>query len=189
VLVTRYVALLRGINVGGKNLIRMTDLLARFEEHGFEDVSTYIQSGNVLFRTGSRGDARSDDGALTARIEQMLAGAFAYPGTVTLRSHSQMRSVVEEAPGGFGTEPDRYRYDVIFLLPPLTAEAAMRSVGVKDGVDQAHPGNGVLYFSRLIERATQSRLSRLMGTPDYQRMTIRNWKTTTKLLELMTATD
>ena len=176
---TRYVALLRGINVGGKNLIRMADLVACFESHGFDDVSTYIQSGNVLFRSASSGSA------LTGRIERMLAAAFDCPGTVTLRSHGQMRSIVDGAPDGFGTEPDRYRYDVIFLLPPLSADAAMQRVGVKDGVDEAYAGDGVLYFSRLIERASQSRLSRVVGTPDYQRMTIRNWKTTTKVLDLM----
>lgn len=49
---TRYIALLRGINVGGNNIIRMSDLKASFEELGFSDVVTYIQSGNVLFNTG-----------------------------------------------------------------------------------------------------------------------------------------
>ena len=60
---TTYVALLRGINVGGKNLIRMPALKACFEENGFEDVSTYIQSGNVLFATAEKGSK-----ALTERI-------------------------------------------------------------------------------------------------------------------------
>ena len=53
----RYVALLRGINVGGKNLIKMADLKACFEEHGFERVVTYIQSGNVLFESGESSSA------------------------------------------------------------------------------------------------------------------------------------
>ena len=64
----RYVALLRGINVGGKNLIRMPALKAAFEAAGFEDVSTYIQSGNVLFSSPSRSAKR-----LTEEIEALLA--------------------------------------------------------------------------------------------------------------------
>ena len=63
-----YVALLRGINVGGNNIIRMTALKACFETLGFQDVSTYIQSGNVLFST-----AESDTVKLTAKIETALS--------------------------------------------------------------------------------------------------------------------
>lgn len=61
----------------------------------------------------------------------------------------------------------------------------MKDVGVKEGVDTAHAGKTVLYFSRLISKAAQSHLSRIVGFPVYQFMTIRNWNTTTKLLALM----
>ena len=67
---TAYVALLRGINVGGKNLIRMPALKACFEENGFEDVSTYIQSGNVLFSSSETSNAE-----LTDRIEAKIGRA------------------------------------------------------------------------------------------------------------------
>jgi uncharacterized protein (DUF1697 family) len=69
-----YVALLRGINVGGNNLIKMPTLKACFEGEGFRDVATYIQSGNVLFTAG-----RADQRALTGQIEKALSGMFAYP--------------------------------------------------------------------------------------------------------------
>lgn len=180
----RYVALLRGINVGGKNLIRMADLTSCFQGHGFEDVATYIQSGNVVFGHGG-----SSLGELTDRIEQMLAENFDYEASVVLRSRTQMRTVVERAPAGFGDEPAKYRYDVIFLKAPLTARTAMKSVLTKEGVDQAHAGSGVLYFSRLTSRATQSRLSRIVSMPVYRSMTIRNWNTTTKLLSMLRASD
>ena len=96
-----------------------------------------------------------------------------------------MRAIVDQAPDGFGTEPDRYRYDVVFLVPPLTSDAVMEDLAPREGVDRAWAGGGVIYFSRLTERAAQSRLSRLASMPVYQRMTIRNWNTTTKLLQLM----
>ena len=176
ILMPRYVALLRGINVGGKNLIKMPALKACFEANGFEDVATYIQSGNVLFSSiGAR------PAELTARIEAMLAKTFGYEATVVVRSRTQMRAVVGRAPKGFGGAPATYRYDVIFLKEPLTAKAAMMSVPTKPGVDEAHAGTGVLYFSRLIEKATQSRLSRIVSSPIYPNVTIRNWNTTTKL--------
>lgn len=176
----RYVALLRGINVGGKNPIRMADLKACFEQHGFEDVATYIQSGNVLF-----GSSGSSGAKLIARIEGMLARTFDYEGSVVLRSRAQMRAIVDGAPKGFGAHPTTYRSDVIFLKPPLTAKAAMEQVSTRGGVDRAWAGTGVLYFERLAARAAQSRLTKIVSTPVYQSMTIRNWATTTEVLRLL----
>ncbi|HWN71988.1 MAG TPA: DUF1697 domain-containing protein [Haliangium sp.] len=176
---SQYVALLRGINVGGKNLIKMSELKACFEDQGFRNVVTYIQSGNVLFQSGESGRKS------TARIEEALAARFNYQVRVVLRARKQMQDIVERAPEGFGAHPAMYRYDVIFLKEPLTAPVALKSVSTKQGVDQAHAGIGALYFSRLISEASQSQLSRLVSLPIYQSMTIRNWNTTTKLLRMM----
>ena len=89
------------------------------------------------------------------------------------------------SPRGFGKEPDTYRYDVIFLKEALTSKEAMKSVKVKEGVDSAHAGKDALYFSRLIAKASSSHLTKIIGLPIYQNMTIRNWNTTTKLLAMM----
>ena len=175
-----YLALLRGINVGGKSQVRMSALKASFEANGFEDVATFIQSGNVLFTAHSTPAAE-----LTRRIEAMLGAGFAFEPTVVVRSRRQMRAVVDDAPRGFGAQPARYRYDVLFLKPPLTAAVALKSAPTKPGVDEASPGPGVLYFSRVTAKASQSRLSRIISTPIYPSVTIRNWNTTTKLLSLM----
>jgi uncharacterized protein (DUF1697 family) len=180
--VGRYVALLRGINVGGKNLIKMADLQACFADHGFDEISTYIQSGNVVFSTG-----RADQAELEERIERLLTSSFDYDATVVLKSAAQMRRIVADAPDGFGADPPRSRDDVIFLKAPLTARAALRDVPTRDGVDTAVAGTGVLYFSRLTERATHSRLSRVVSMPIYRSITIRNWNTTRKLAELVSA--
>jgi uncharacterized protein (DUF1697 family) len=177
---TRYVALLRGINVGGRNPIRMPALKACFEEHGFEDVATYIQSGNVVFTAPG-----SNTAALTDGIERMLAVTFDYEANVVLRSRAQIRAIVRSAPEGSGADATRYRDDVIFLKRPLTAKAAMRSVSTRDGVDRAWAGPGVLYFSRLTSRASQSRLSTIVSTPIYRSVTIRNWNTTTALAAML----
>jgi uncharacterized protein (DUF1697 family) len=175
---TTYIALLRGINVGGKNLIKMPALKAAFEEDGFEDVATYIQSGNVLFTAPGTTE-------LTDRIDTLLAEAFDYVPTVVVRSRKQMRAIAGGAPRGFGSRPAEYRYDVIFLKEPLTAKKAIEQVPTNPAVDTAHAGTGVLYFSRLTAKATQSRLNRIISSPIYPSVTIRNWNTTTKLLSLM----
>lgn len=175
----RYVALLRGINVGGRNLIAMPALREAFEAAGFTAVTTYIQSGNVLFES----DAPRD--ALEADIEAVLERRFELPLRVMVRSHSQLRNVVAKAPDGFGSEPDRFHSDVIFLKAPLTSGQVVRIVERREGVDQAWAGTGVVYFARLSERRAQSRMSRMVSTPEYQQMTIRSWSTTTKLLALL----
>jgi uncharacterized protein (DUF1697 family) len=180
---TQYLALLRGINVGGGNIIKMIDLKACFEASKLENVATYIQSGNVLF-----GTAETDSVKLVGKLEKALSKTFRpYKAQIVLCSHAKLRQIVRKAPKGFGIQPQEYRYDVIFLKEPLTASAAMKSVTLKPDVDAAFVGSEVLYFSRLSARASQSHLPRIMALPIYQAMTIRNWNTTTKLLALMDA--
>jgi len=178
---TQYVALLRGINVGGGNIIKMADLKACFEEHDFTNVKTFIQSGNVLFESAAK-----DRRMLTVQIETMLAKRFSYKARVILRSHDELAQIVEGAPKGFGTEPAKYRSYVLFLKEPLRAAEALKLIPLKDGVDKAWAGpSDVIFHQRVEAKATQSYLNKLVAMPIYQEMTIRNWNTTTKLLALM----
>jgi len=176
----RYLALLRGINVGGKNIIKMADLKSCFENMDYADVSTYIQSGNVLFKSDERDKTR-----LTNKIEQMLSARFDYSSCIVVVTREQLKNVVEEAPEGFGIEPDKYRYDVLFVKEPLTPGEIMKNLRVRDEVDRSFAGESVLYFSRLIRRASQSYLTKIMTLPEYKKITIRNWNTTIRLMSLM----
>jgi uncharacterized protein (DUF1697 family) len=176
----QYLALLRGINVGGNNIIKMTDLKLCFENMGHIDVSTYIQSGNVLFKSDEKDKTR-----LTNKIEQMLSSRFNYSSCIVVVTHEQLRKNVKEAPEGFGKEPDKYRYDVIYVKEPLTPVEIMKNLRIRDEVDRSFAGESVLYFSRLISRASQSYLTKIMALPEYKKITIRNWNTTTQLLSLM----
>jgi uncharacterized protein (DUF1697 family) len=189
----RYVALLRGINVGGNNVIRMADLRACFEGLGFSGVETYIQSGNVVFAARSSAArssaarssaARSSQAQLALAIEKALSNTFAYSSRIVLLSAAELSAVVLQAPPGFGTQADKYRYDVIFPKAPLTPAEALPQLSTKPGVDVVLAGDQALYFRRLIARATQSRLSKLTQLPLYQTVTVRNWNTTTRLLEM-----
>jgi uncharacterized protein (DUF1697 family) len=175
----QYVALLRGINVGGRNKVAMADLRATFKNGGHEAVRTYIQSGNVLFRSDSPAKSLEDN------IESLLERRFGVPLVVVVRSHTQLRNVINKAPSGFGAEPGAYHSDVLFLKGPLTAKQAMSVVELRDGVDQAWPGDGVVYFARLSARRVQSKMGRIAATPEYKLMTIRSWSTATKLLDLI----
>jgi uncharacterized protein (DUF1697 family) len=177
---TTYLALLRGINVGGRNRILMADLRACFEAAGYVDVRTYIQSGNVVFRA-----AGSEREAVRSSVERMLAAAFDYNATVELRDQAEMQAVITSAPTGFGDDTDTLHYDVLFLLPPLRPEEALDALTLREGVDVAWTGPGVVYATRVRAMAAKSGLTRIASHPFYQRVTIRNWNTTTRLLALM----
>jgi uncharacterized protein (DUF1697 family) len=176
---TRYVALLRGINVGGKNLVPMAKLRDAFADAGFEDVTTYIASGNVLF-TSTRPAA-----GLEHEIEAALEKAFGRELVVVVRSQRQLRTVVDKAPEDFLALEGTHHRDAVFLKAPLTAAKAMKVVKLRDGVDQAWTGTGVVYFARLSAERQRSLMSKIVGTPEYQAMTIRSWSTATKLRALI----
>ncbi len=176
-----YVILLRGINVGGKNKVPMAGLKKCLEELGFSDVSTYIASGNVI--------VKSDKPAhiVRAQIEKALPKSFKLDSElvkVLVLSQDQLQAVIDNRPKGFGEQPEKYHSDAIFLLD-IDAAQAMPVFSPLEGVDKVWPGEGVIYSQRLSALRTKSRLSRIMGTPVYQCMTIRNWSTTTKLLEIL----
>lgn len=174
-----YVALLRAINVGGKNIIKMAALREQFEALGYTAVTTYIQSGNVVFTSKT-----TNREALTTTIESALGAAFGYDSKVVVVSAKELREIVAGAPLGFGKEPTRYRYDVLFVRRPLTGPAALTEIEAAPGVDDVHAGSGALYFRRLIAKSTKSRLPKIVQKPVYKSLTIRNWNTTTKLLAM-----
>lgn len=157
----------------------MADLRAAFEGGGFDAVETYIQSGNVLFESPEPVET------LEPRIEQLLEQLTGAPIVTVVRSRARLRDVVEWAPEGFGTRPDLFLSDVLFLKAPLTAEQVLRVVEPRDGVDEMFAGADVVYVQRSSAERSRSRLARIVSTPEYARITVRNWATTTKLLALL----
>lgn len=176
----RYVVLFRGINVGGRNKLAMSKLKSLLEELGFEDVATYIQSGNALLTTrlGARAAAASIEEALGQqfRLDSALIKVLAI-------SAADLEAVVERRPRGFGDEPGKYHSDAIFMMG-LSVKEALTAFSPLEGVDTLWPGRGVIYHQRLSSMRTKTRLNRMMASPLYLSMTIRSWQTILKLLEL-----
>lgn len=176
-----YVILLRGINVGGNSIVPMAKLKTYLEKLGFEDVKTYIASGNVIVRSDKT------PAQIKAMVEKELHTLFKKGSpviTVTVLSHAQLKSIVQNKPKGFGDKPDTYHSDVIFLMEG-TAKKAMAAFSPNPDVDTVWPGKGAVYSQRLSAERTKSRLNKIMSTPFYKVMTIRTWNTATKLLAMM----
>ena len=180
---TVYLALLRGINVGGKNKVPMAELKTCFEELGCENVRTYIASGNVLF------EASKSSAELAKEIREALPKKFKLDSElieILVLSRDQLQKVIDQAPKGFGTEPGKYHSDAIFLMG-ISSDEAIKVFNPREGVDNVWQGDLAIYSRRLSAQRTKSRLSQIMSSPLYKQMTIRSWVTTEKLLELMNA--
>lgn len=173
----KYLALLRGINVGGKSTVSMAILKGVFEKAGFEDVSTYINSGNVLFASD-----QNDPHTLENEIEEVLAKTF-FPIRVVVVSENNLRRVSEEIPAMWKT--DDVRKYVAFLKHPATPEDFVQEVQPKEGVDFIDKGSGVVYLTTRMEGLTKSSFPKLITKKIYQAMTMRNFNTVQKLFGLM----
>ncbi|WP_296664776.1 DUF1697 domain-containing protein [Demequina sp.] len=175
-----HAVLIRGINVGGRNPVPMAALRTRLEEAGLGEVRTYIQSGNVLADGAGRSTSEVGD-----TVVGVLAEAFGVDTVVVTVDAHALRSAVDDAPDGFGSEPAVYHYDAAFLRPGVDAGDAAAAFGIRDGVDTVWAGESVVYFRRLSAQRTRSRMSTVMASPVYQDMTIRNWRTTTTLVGML----
>lgn len=179
-----YVVLIRGINVGGKNKVPMADLKICLENLGFSNVLTYIASGNVILKS----DNAADD--VRIKIESALPKCFELDDElirVLVLNRDQLQAVIDHKPDGFGDEPEKFHSDAIFLIG-LNSDQVMPIFKPREGVDKIWPGDGMIYSQRLSSQRTKSRLNKIMAAPEYKLMTIRNWRTTTKLLELSNET-
>jgi uncharacterized protein (DUF1697 family) len=176
--VPRYVALLRSVNVAGHGRLAMDELRASIESLGYTDVTTYIQTGNVLFSAASKSET-----ALVSAIEQRLAEDFGDSPAVILRSVADLRRVGASSPYA-KAGADKARHHVTFLatVPPQAALTALklppsgRDELVVDGKEvYVHTPDG--YANT---KYTGTFLERRLGVVS----TTRNWNTVTKLCEL-----
>lgn len=172
----RYVALLRGINVGGKCLVSMETLRSIFSEHGYEDVSTYINSGNVLFTTSDNPATLEND------IEELLAKSLPFAPLVLVRSKEQINAAVLRMPASWNA-PVAQKHNVIFLKKAIDTPSLLSEFAIKSDIETLEYQPGVLYWSALSTSLTRSTMVRLSSSPHYQFMTVRNRNTVLKLSE------
>jgi len=176
---TVFVALLRGVNVGGNNMISMTSLKKSFEMMGFTGVLTYINSGNIIFKSKET-DARK----LERNIEQMLAKEYQLDSKVVVRTLSEMEKLVQSLPRTW-TGDSNWRYNVIFLRHSIDSEKILAELEVKKDIEEVVYRPGTLLWSAQVSDLNRTNMLKLSSRKMYQDMTIRNVNTTRKLYELM----
>lgn len=169
---TRFVGLLRGVNVGGVTM-RMADLAEVVRGLGYDDVRTVLASGNVLFT--------ADDDAATAkeRLEGALRERFGYEAWVHVLTQEAIRAIAEAYP--FPRDESRHAY-VVFTVNPATREELL-AVEVDPAVEQVAEGDGVLYWSTPKGSTLDSAMGKAQGSGRHKQwLTTRNLNTLEKLL-------
>jgi uncharacterized protein (DUF1697 family) len=174
-----YAAFLRGINVGGRNIVSMASLKANFEQMGFQDVSTYINSGNVLFRAAS-----VDGRDLARRIERTLSRKHHLKVKAVVRSYAEMTRLMKTMASAWKSDR-RWRCNVIFLRPAVDSERVLAGIEIKGALERVVYCPGTLLWSARLSALGRTAMLKLSTRPIYQEMTVRNANTTTTVFALM----
>ena len=174
-----FVALLRGVNVGGNNMIKMSELKLSFEKLGFTQVSTYINSGNIIFRS-----KETDPRKLERKIEQMLVKDYELDSKVVVRSVVEMETLVKNLPKHWDGDSN-WRYNVMFLRHTIDSEDIVAELQFKNDIEQVVYCPGALLWSAQATSLNQTSMQKLSSRKIFREMTVRNLNTTKKLCELM----
>jgi len=174
-----YVALLRGINVGGKNRVDMKLLKATFERVGMKSVVTYINSGNIIF---------IDEGHTKAEIakllEKAIAEEFALNIKVMVRSLADFDPMMAVLPDSWKNN-NQMKGDVLFLGEEVDLEEVKNKLIIKPGIDMVIFAPGAILWAVETDKVTKSGLFKIVGTDLYKAMTVRNANTTRKIYAIM----
>lgn len=174
------IVLLRGINIGSRNRVAMPVLRDALAQAGFDDVRTYVQSGNVVLASGEKADA------VARKVQRVIAKEFGLDIAVVTRTRAQLARVVERNPLK-NVAKDPKRYQVSFLDAKLPRDV------VRLVEEAAGPGEQVVIYGREIyawhpKTIARSKLWALLAGQSLGiTATARNWTTVTKLLDLATA--
>ena len=158
----------------------MSELKKSVERCGFDDVSTYIQSGNVLFES-----EQESLSSISERLQRCLSEDFPEIDTkVLVKTAEQMKRIVSDAPREWATREELRCY--IALVPePYSPKDLTSNMEPKAGVDFLEEGEGVVYMSTLLSGLTKSGLSKVILRKIYKAITIRNFNTVRKIVALL----
>ena len=173
---TIYIALLRGINVGGHNIVKMHDLRIALENIGFDQVKTYIQSGNIVFHSNENANK------VKSQIEQEINKVFGFCVPVIVRTKLEWEEIIEKCPYPVSSLPEGESVHLALMEKEPTEESSNYLYEFKSDTEECYIRGKEVYL-HLRQSFSNSKL------PNYIQklhvpITIRNWKTTMKLSEM-----
>lgn len=177
----KYVALLRGINVGGNSPVSMTSLKESFTKVGLHNVRTYINSGNVLFES-----EQTNVTALRKLCVDTMEKSFGFPIDCVVFDAYSYQKMIASAPNNWGTGDKDIRSDALFLIPPMTGGQVLDKVGSVDNeFEWLDMSKGVVFWMVRRSHYTRSRLPKIIGSDVYKQLTMRSHTTARKLLQIL----
>lgn len=176
----KYLALLRGINVGGKNKISMKELVDILSSAGIKNVKTYIQSGNFVFVS-----KEPDTLKLARKIENVIFTKLRVKTDAIVFDDHTWQEIIRGAPKSWGHDDSRKHNLLVILDPKLCAELKEQIGVLKPGIESLKIGNGVAYQSLSLKMFGRTTGGKLASRPIYKKITIRGYNTTIKLGELL----
>jgi uncharacterized protein (DUF1697 family) len=166
----RYVTLLRGINVGGNKIVNMRELKKLFESLGYLDVSTYLNSGNVIFGSDEK------KGTIQKTIETTMEKEFGFKVPTILRTEEEMKVIAAAIPKEWRND-DSHKTDVAYLFPEIDSEETLVKLPIKREYIDIRYVKGAIFWNVLREDYNKSQMNKIIGQNIYQQMTIRNVNT------------
>ena len=158
----------------------MADLKICFEQAGFTNVHTYINSGNVIFEASGKSTT-----ALAAEIETCIKEQLSLSVRVVVIDQPSYAVMMKAAPAGYG-EKEGWKYNVLFLIPPYDIDEIVSDIGeLKPDIESMAMGDGVIFQELLFTSFGKTTGGKLASRSSYQKMTIRNWNTARKLRSLL----
>lgn len=175
----KYIALLRGINVGLKNRLSMAQLKQVFESIGFKNVTTYINSGNVIFEADEQ-----DVITLIQLCEAAIEKDFGFHVICSVISAKDLADAISHAPSWWGKDADS-SHNAMFVITPATPKIIMKAAGEPNAeYEQLSTYRSIIFWSAPVKTFGRTRYSKMVSQPVYQSITIRNANTARKLVEL-----
>ncbi|TGL51701.1 DUF1697 domain-containing protein [Leptospira kemamanensis] len=166
----KYIALFRGINVGGNRKVDMKQLRTLFESLGFSQVSTYINSGNILF------ESELDTKSVLMKIQNCFHNTFDFEIPTIVKTENEMKKIAKSIPEEWQNDPTQ-RTDVAYLFPEADSKKIIEELPLKIEFLEIRYIKGAIFWNIKRENVNKSQLAKLISHKLYKSMTIRNVNT------------
>lgn len=166
----KYIALLRGINVGGNRRVEMKRLKVLFESFKYTNVSTYVNSGNIIF------ESNKEQVVIRKEIEVGLKREFGFDISTLVKSAQEMQNIAESIPRDWKNDIE-HKTDVAYLFDEIDSEKTIEEIPVKREYLEIRYTKGAIFWNVDRKNYNKSQINKLIGHTLYQLMTVRNVNT------------
>ena len=176
----KYISLLRGINISGKNKIAMSELKKELEQGGYENVVTYLNSGNVIFTSN-----RKDKDSIRNQIQLIIKNKFNLEIPIYIMTSQELEELLNHHPEWWGKDDKEIYDNVIFLIPPTTYEDVLNAIGLPNAYEKIQEYKNTIFWSYTLKDYRKTNWwSKTASTNISNKITIRTANTVKKVLEI-----